>query len=123
MLEDSSISIGAKAKLDNGVIQGVIGPLSIALGNPTAGAPATEKAQVGADLSIALAKSGAAADTPVSFSDFIGAVGVTPKDGRLLWRYPWKTQFNLNIATPIYADGKVFISSNYGTGGALFRLT
>jgi outer membrane protein assembly factor BamB len=52
-----------------------------------------------------------------------GAVGVAPKDGKLLWRYPWKTRFDLNIATPIYADGKVFISSNYGTGGALFRLT
>lgn len=46
-----------------------------------------------------------------------------PRDGKLLWRYPWKTQYNLNIATPIYADGKVFISSNYGTGGAVFRLT
>jgi outer membrane protein assembly factor BamB len=52
-----------------------------------------------------------------------GAIGVTPKDGRLLWRYPWKTQYDLNIATPIIADDKVFISSNYGTGGAVFRLT
>jgi Ca2+-binding RTX toxin-like protein len=76
VLEDSSISIGAKAKLENGVIQGVVGPLSIALGNPAAGAPATEKAQANADLSIALAKSGATVDTPVSFSDFLGAVGV-----------------------------------------------
>ena len=76
VLEDSSISVGAKATLENGVVQGVVGPLSIALGNPTAGAPAAEKAQAKADLSIALAKSGAAADTPVSFSDFIGAVGV-----------------------------------------------
>ncbi|GAB2678280.1 hypothetical protein GCM10009743_63090 [Kribbella swartbergensis] len=76
VLEDSSISIGAKAKLENGVIRGVIGPLSIALGNPAAGAPAAEKAQAKADLSIALAKSGASADTPVSFSDFLGAVGV-----------------------------------------------
>ncbi|MFB6720098.1 calcium-binding protein [Kribbella sp. NPDC056345] len=76
VLEDSSISLGAKAKLENGVVQGVIGPLSIALGNPAADAPADQKAQARADLSIALAKSGAAADTPVSFSDFIGAVGV-----------------------------------------------
>ncbi len=52
-----------------------------------------------------------------------GAVGVAPQDGKLLWRYPWTTRFDLNIATPIYADGKVFISSNYGTGGAVFRLT
>ncbi|MFK4084074.1 calcium-binding protein [Kribbella sp. NPDC020789] len=76
VLEDSSISLGAKAKLENGVIQGVIGPLSIALGNPAADAPADQKAQAKADLSIALAKSGATANTPVSFSDFLGAVGV-----------------------------------------------
>ena len=51
------------------------------------------------------------------------AVGVDPQDGKLLWRYPWSTRFDLNIATPVYADGKVFISSDYGTGGAVFRLT
>jgi outer membrane protein assembly factor BamB len=50
------------------------------------------------------------------------ALGVAPEKGKLLWRYPWKTQFELNIATPIYADGKVFISSNYGSGGALFQI-
>jgi outer membrane protein assembly factor BamB len=52
-----------------------------------------------------------------------GAIGVAPQDGKLLWRYPWSTRFDLNIATPIYADGQVFISSNYGSGGAVFRLT
>jgi outer membrane protein assembly factor BamB len=56
---------------------------------------------------------------------FLGkaAVGVAPEDGKLLWRYPWSTRFDLNIATPVYADGQVFISSNYGSGGAVFRLT
>jgi outer membrane protein assembly factor BamB len=53
----------------------------------------------------------------------IAAVGVAAKDGKLLWRYPWKTAYDLNIATPIYADGKVFISSDYGSGAALLRLT
>ena len=51
------------------------------------------------------------------------AVGVAPQDGRLLWRHRWKTTHDLNIATPVYADGQVFISSNYGKGGALLRLT
>jgi outer membrane protein assembly factor BamB len=59
----------------------------------------------------------------VIFFTGAGAVGVAPGDGKLLWRYPWKTRFDLNIATPVYAGGKVFISSNYGTGGAVFRLT
>jgi outer membrane protein assembly factor BamB len=58
----------------------------------------------------------------VIFFTGAGAVGVAPEDGHLLWRYPWNTRYDLNIATPIYADGKVFVSSNYGTGGAVFRL-
>jgi outer membrane protein assembly factor BamB len=59
----------------------------------------------------------------IIFFTGIAAVGVAPQDGKLLWRYPWQTRYDLNIATPIYADGRVFISSNYGTGGAVFRLT
>lgn len=51
-----------------------------------------------------------------------GLVAVTPKEGKLLWRYEWKTNFDLNVATPIYADGQVFLSSNYGRGAALVRL-
>jgi outer membrane protein assembly factor BamB len=58
----------------------------------------------------------------VIFFTGTAAVGVQAKDGKLLWRYPWKTQHDLNIATPIHADGSVFISSNYGTGAVLFRL-
>ena len=49
-------------------------------------------------------------------------VGVTPDEGRLSWRYPWKTAFDINAATPIYADGCLFVSSNYGVGGALLWL-
>jgi outer membrane protein assembly factor BamB len=51
-----------------------------------------------------------------------GAVAVTPDAGKLLWRYDWKTDFDLNVAMPIYADGKVFLSSNYGRGCALLQL-
>jgi outer membrane protein assembly factor BamB len=63
-----------------------------------------------------------AGDPQVVFFTGAGAVGVAPSDGHLLWRYPWTTRYDLNIATPIFADGKVFISSNYGTGGAVFHL-
>jgi outer membrane protein assembly factor BamB len=59
----------------------------------------------------------------VIFFTGTAAVGVTAKEGKLLWRYPWKTQYDLNIATPIHQGGQVFISSNYGSGAALFRLT
>jgi outer membrane protein assembly factor BamB len=51
-----------------------------------------------------------------------GGVGVSPADGKLLWRHDWKTAFDINAATPIYADGCLFLSSNYGNGGVLLRL-
>src|SRR5262249_17938991 len=51
-----------------------------------------------------------------------GAVGVSPTDGKALWRFDWKTAFDINAATPIYTDGGLFISSSYGVGGAVVRL-
>jgi outer membrane protein assembly factor BamB len=65
----------------------------------------------------------AGSSSQIIFFTGAGAIGVAPRDGKLLWRYPWKTRFDLNIATPIYADGRVFVSSNYGSGAAVFRLT
>jgi outer membrane protein assembly factor BamB len=64
-------------------------------------------------------------------------VGVVPETGRLLWRHPWVTDFNVNAATPLTiharrkpATGKqgagtldyVFISSGYGRGCALLKI-
>jgi len=49
-------------------------------------------------------------------------IGVSPKDGKLLWRFDWKTMFDINAATPIYSEGCLFLSSNYGSGGVLLRL-
>jgi len=51
-----------------------------------------------------------------------GVAAVTPDAGKVLWRYDWKTSFDLNVATPIYHDGQVFISSNYGHGAAMLRI-
>jgi outer membrane protein assembly factor BamB len=39
--------------------------------------------------------------------------------GRLRWDFPWQTDYDMNVATPIAADGKVFVSSGYGKGCAL----
>jgi outer membrane protein assembly factor BamB len=50
------------------------------------------------------------------------AIGVTPGEGKLLWRFDWKTAFDINAATPIYSEGCLFLSSNYGSGGVLLRL-
>jgi Ca2+-binding RTX toxin-like protein len=75
VLEDSSLSVGIKSEL-NGIVKGVVGPLSIALGNPGGDQRAVAKA----DLSLSLGKTGAAEDTPVSFTSFLGAVSVNFND-------------------------------------------
>jgi len=51
------------------------------------------------------------------------AVGLAAKNGELLWRYPKVSNQTANIATPIFHDGHVFVSSDYGTGAALLKLT
>ena len=49
-------------------------------------------------------------------------VGVRASDGKLMWRYPRVANQTANIATPVFADNKVFYTSAYGTGGALLAL-
>lgn len=43
--------------------------------------------------------------------------------GRELWSIPWQTELAVNACDPIYHDGKVFISTNYGKHAALFDLS
>ena len=51
-----------------------------------------------------------------------GLVAVTPDQGKLLWRYPWITDFGANIATPIVTGDYVFLSSAYGKGCGLVKI-
>lgn len=37
-----------------------------------------------------------------------------PKTGKTIWSHPWMTQYDVNAATPIYHDGRLFITSAYG---------
>jgi outer membrane protein assembly factor BamB len=48
---------------------------------------------------------------------------VRVKDGKELWRYPWKTEWDVNAADPIISGGKIFISSGYNHGGALIDVS
>jgi outer membrane protein assembly factor BamB len=50
------------------------------------------------------------------------AFGVQESTGELLWRYNRIANNVANIATPIYHDGAVFLSSAYDTGCALLKL-
>jgi outer membrane protein assembly factor BamB len=50
-------------------------------------------------------------------------VSVSPKDGRLFWRVPWKTDWDVNAATPIFVPpDRLYISSGYSTGAAMFKI-
>lgn len=50
------------------------------------------------------------------------AIGVAVDDGRLLWEYAKVSNRVANVATPIVRGDRVFVSSDYGTGGALLSL-
>jgi outer membrane protein assembly factor BamB len=49
--------------------------------------------------------------------------GVNARTGKLLWKVPYENDRSLNIADPIFHDGYVFISSGYGKGSSLIKLT
>lgn len=49
-------------------------------------------------------------------------LGIAPDTGSLLWRYPYKTDYDCNIATPLAVGGNVFISSGENHGCALLSL-
>ena len=51
------------------------------------------------------------------------AIGLDMKNGGLLWRYARVANDVANAATPIVHNGHVFVSSDYGTGAALLKLT
>lgn len=50
-----------------------------------------------------------------------GLVIIKPADGQQVASYPWQTRYDVNAATPIISDDKIFISSGYGTGCALVK--
>lgn len=50
--------------------------------------------------------------------------GYALEDGRPLWSYPWRTQQGINVHQPIvFPDGRVFVSSDYGVGCAMLKVS
>jgi outer membrane protein assembly factor BamB len=50
------------------------------------------------------------------------AMGLNASNGWIGWKYAKVSNRTANIATPIYHNGHVFLSSDYGTGCALLKL-
>jgi outer membrane protein assembly factor BamB len=71
--------------------------------------------------------------TPVPFSSggkaLVAIMGkehvfaVERGSGRLAWKHPWKTTYDVNAADPIVLNGQMLVSSGYGHGAALLALT
>ena len=60
--------------------------------------------------------------TQVIFFTSKRAVGLDLNDGRFLWEYERPANNVANVATPIARANRVFISSDYGTGGGVVEI-
>ena len=61
-------------------------------------------------------------NTQVVFFTAQRAVGLDARDGRLLWEYGKPANNVANVATPIVRANRIFISSDYGTGGGVVEI-
>jgi len=55
---------------------------------------------------------------------FLGkeALIVEPQTGKAAWQAKWETSYDVNAATPIFSDGRLFLTSGYKTGAGVFKL-
>lgn len=44
--------------------------------------------------------------------------GLDPNNGELLWRHPHRTQYGLNISTPVWGEGNLLFCTSAYTGGS-----
>ncbi len=50
-------------------------------------------------------------------------IGVNADRGDLLFRYPRETRYDVHATSPIYHQGRVFITSGYGSGSEMLELS
>jgi outer membrane protein assembly factor BamB len=51
------------------------------------------------------------------------AVGLNPADGKLLWEFPWKTDYDVNSSSPIVVGpNQVVVAAGYDHGAALVEV-
>ncbi len=49
-------------------------------------------------------------------------IGVEIETGRLLWQHEQKAPYDVNVATPVYHEGHVAVSTTWGRGATLLKL-
>ncbi len=49
-------------------------------------------------------------------------IGLEPNSGKLLWKYPFITEYDCNTASPVTIDGQVLISAGENHGSALLQV-
>jgi hypothetical protein len=49
-------------------------------------------------------------------------LGLDPVSGKLLWRHEFGNKFNATCASPVWAEGLLFVSAAYGTGCAALQI-
>ncbi len=76
----------------------------------------------GAGYSSAIAADVGGVRTIMNFTSR-AAVGVRASDGKLMWSNSSAANGTANCTTPVFADGKVFFTSDYGQGAALLGLS
>jgi len=50
-------------------------------------------------------------------------VGLNPVTGKVMWKFPWKTSYDINAADAIVSGDTIFISSGYNKGCALLKIS
>jgi outer membrane protein assembly factor BamB len=50
-------------------------------------------------------------------------IGVDAQSGSLLFRHEHQTAYDVNVLTPIFHAGRIFISTGYGAGSEMLQLT
>ncbi len=59
----------------------------------------------------------------IIFFSALGGVALAPENGKVYWRMPWITSYNVNAATPLFIPpDRVFLSSGYDVGAVMLRL-
>jgi outer membrane protein assembly factor BamB len=51
-------------------------------------------------------------------------IGVSPQNGNLLWKFPFRAGYSIAVATPVFAPGNLlFVSAEYDAGAKVVQLT